>query len=121
MSTNSVSFRTGVDSDRGRVTVAVLEAITQVKIAASSFPTTARGDRQILRWATSIAQERPRAWLFKGAGLSMTLLTAGELVMDLTTGREPASTSTWNTHHRSLSRATPNCAPTTTLAAVIDP
>lgn len=96
MLSDIVDYVIGVDPDRDRITVAVLEAATQAKIAASSFPTTARGYRQALRWATTLTQERPRAWSIEGAGsygagLSMTLVTAGELVIEFDHPLTPAA------------------------------
>jgi transposase len=96
MLSDIVDYVIGVDPDRDRITLAVLAASTQAKSAASSFATTARGYRQALRWVGELTEEHPRAWSIEGAGSygagpGMTLVGAGELVVEFDHPLTPAA------------------------------
>lgn len=77
----------GVDPDRDRVTIAVVNARTQGVIATNAFPTTPRGYREALRWAGELTEQGRRSWAIEGAGgygagLAASLAVAREHVIE---------------------------------------
>ena len=86
----------GVDPDRDRITLAVVEASTHADLATATFPTTPRGYRSAIRWADERTKHGRRAWSIEGsgsygAGLTSTLLDAEEMVVEFDHPVTPAA------------------------------
>lgn len=85
----------GVDPDRDRITIALVDAATQGTVGSPQvFSTTPRGYRAAIRWADTMTSSSRRAWSIEGAGsygagLTSALTRAGEFVIefDHPTGR----------------------------------
>ncbi|HET9731048.1 MAG TPA: transposase [Acidimicrobiales bacterium] len=58
----------GVDPDRDRITVAVVDAKTHGELACADFPTTTAGYAKAIRWAGEYSSSERRAWSIEGAG-----------------------------------------------------
>lgn len=77
----------GVDPDRDRITAAVVCVKTQGELASKTFPATARGYGQAMRWAEPFTTSARRAWSIEssgsyGAGLTAALTAKGEFVIE---------------------------------------
>jgi transposase len=86
MPTERVDHVVGVDPDRDRITIGIVDAATQGAVGSNSFPTTPRGYRAAIRWADTTTTSARRAWSIEGAGsygagLASVLSGAGEFVM----------------------------------------
>lgn len=87
MLSDIVDYVIGVDPDRDRITLALVEASTHAELATATFPTTPRGYRGAVRWADERIDDARRAWSIEGsgsygAGLASTLINAGEMVVE---------------------------------------
>lgn len=85
--TDLVDHVIGVDPDRDRITAAVVCVKTQGEIASKTFPATARGYGQALRWAETFTTQTRRAWSIEssgsyGAGLTAALVAKDEFVIE---------------------------------------
>lgn len=58
----------GVDPDRDRITVAVVDAKTHGELACAQFPTTVGGYAKAIRWADDFSTSDRRVWSVEGAG-----------------------------------------------------
>ena len=58
----------GVDPDRDRITIAVVDAKTQGQLACSEFPTTPAGYIKAIEWADDYTSAERRVWSVEGAG-----------------------------------------------------
>lgn len=58
----------GVDPDRDRITIAVVDAKNQGELACAEFPTTAAGYMKAIRWADDYSSAERRVWSIEGAG-----------------------------------------------------
>src|SRR5437879_2308494 len=58
----------GVDPDRDRITLAVVDANTQGELARAEFPTTVAGYSSAIGWADEFSESGRRVWSVEGAG-----------------------------------------------------
>lgn len=77
----------GVDPDRDRVTAVIVDATTKAELGQAVFPTTPGGYAALIDWADAESVVEGRVWSIEGAGsygagLSVTLQTAGEWVVE---------------------------------------
>ncbi len=77
----------GVDPDRDRITLGIIDAATQAALGNATFATTPHGYRAAMRWADTLTAADRRAWSIEGAGsygagLAGTLASAGEFVVE---------------------------------------
>ncbi|MBK6855631.1 MAG: IS110 family transposase [Microthrixaceae bacterium] len=77
----------GVDPDRDRITVAVVDAKTQGELGRAEFPTTPAGYASAIDWADAHSTAGRRAWSVEGAdsygsGLTQALEAAAEWAIE---------------------------------------
>lgn len=82
-----VDYVVGVDPDRDRVTVAIVDAMTGGEIESAEFPTTAHGYAAAVSWADEHSSADSRVWAIEGtgsygSGLTQTLVAEGEWVIE---------------------------------------
>lgn len=87
MLTDLVDHVIGVDPDRDRITLAIVDAATQGAVGSAGFATTPRGYRDAVRWVDTLTAADRRAWSVEGAGsygagLTSSLAATGEFVIE---------------------------------------
>lgn len=87
MLTDLVDHVIGVDPDRDRVTLAVIEAKTQGELGRAEFAATPAGYAEAIAWADQHAATRRRVWSVEGtgsygSGLTQALGAAAEWVIE---------------------------------------
>lgn len=88
----------GVDPDRDRITLAIVDARSHAVLATTTLPTTPRGYRESIQWADRHIGTRTRVWSIEGAGsygagLLSALTDAAQMVIEFDHPLTPAAKS----------------------------
>lgn len=86
----------GVDPDRDRITLAIVDARSHAVLATTTLPTTPRGYRESIQWADRHIGTRTRVWSIEGAGsygagLLSALTDAAQMVIEFDHPLTPAA------------------------------
>lgn len=86
----------GVDPDRDRITLAIVDARSHAVLATTTLPTTPRGYRESIQWADRHIDTRTRVWSIEGAGsygagLLSALTDAAQMVIEFDHPLTPAA------------------------------
>ncbi len=105
-----VDYVIGVDPDRDRFTVAMIDAKTTGEVDAAVFRATAAGYEAAMEWADEHASSQDRVWAVEGSGsygsgLTQTLGYAGEWVIEFGHPSGPAASDGAKTDHLDAVRA----------------
>lgn len=86
----------GVDPDRDRVQVAVIDSVTRGVLGSESFPNNPQGHDQSMEWADGFAAADERVWAVEGSGsygarITRSLQGCGEWVVEFSFPKGPAA------------------------------